>query len=226
MQQLASRVSIAIPNSIYLKDPESSELGRRILRGSIELISEIGLEAFTFGKLARRIDSSEASVYRYFENKHRLLLYLVTWYWGWMEYRMVFALANVDSAEDRLRRAIQLLTEPVREDGSFEHIDEVKLNRIVVAESAKAYLTQDVDVVNERGAYRYYKQLVDRVAKLVLEINPDYPYPHMLISTIAEGTHLQRFFGDHLPRLTNIREGEDSVVCFYTQMAFQTINSK
>ena len=33
----------------------------------------------------------------------------------------------------------------------------------------------------------------------------------MLVSTIIEGTHHQRFFAEHLPRLTNVVEGEDSV---------------
>ena len=49
---------------------------------------EIGFESFTFKKLAAKIESTEASVYRYFENKHKLLIYLVSWYWNWVEYRL------------------------------------------------------------------------------------------------------------------------------------------
>ena len=86
MKSLLSKVSITVNDRIYLKDPESSELGLKILKGSIDMIDEMGLEAFTFGKLAKRIGSTEASVYRYFESKHKLLIYLTAWYWAWMEY--------------------------------------------------------------------------------------------------------------------------------------------
>ena len=223
MSNLLRTISITVSQSVYLKDPESSTLGRRILTGAIDLLEGAGLEQFTFGKLARHIGSTEASVYRYFENKHQLLLYLVMWYWGWMEYRLLFRLANVEGAEERLRRCIRLLTEEVMEDSDFTHINEVKLSRIVVAESTKAFLTHNVDLNNREGAFAYYKQLVDRVSDIVLEINPAFAYPHMLVSTIIEGGHLQRFFAQHLPRLTNTREGEDSVMTFYTDMAFRTI---
>ena len=65
---------------LFLRDPEQSELGRRIIRQGIILISEVGLEETTFRKLAERMGTKEASIYRYFENKHRLLVYLVAWY--------------------------------------------------------------------------------------------------------------------------------------------------
>ena len=52
------------------------------------MIDQLGFEQFTFKKLARAIGSTEASVYRYFDNKHRLLTYLIAWYWKWMEYQI------------------------------------------------------------------------------------------------------------------------------------------
>ena len=223
MRALQGNLSIQICSELYVKNPETSELGKRILTGSIDLIDAIGLDKFTFRKLAKEIGTTEASVYRYFENKHKLLLYLVTWYWGWMEYRLEYLLANLPSAEERLRRSISLLTEKVVEDSNFSHINEVKLNRIVVAESLKAYLTREVDEDNRQGAFAFYKELVDRVSAIVLELNPDFAYPHMLVSTIIEGGHLQRYFAEHLPRVTDVREGEDSVVKFFTEMAFKTL---
>ena len=223
MYELAGKITIGVSNNLYLKDPETSDLGRRIVAGSIDLLEEVGFENFTFRKLSLRVGTTEASVYRYFENKHKLLVYLVMWYWGWMEYRMAFALANIDSAEDRLRRAIKLLTEHIEEDSDFSHINEVKLNRIVVAESIKVYLTRQVDDENEVGAFSYYKQLIQRISGIIRELNPEFAYPHMLVSTIIEGAHLQRYFAKHLPLITNNREGEDSVVCFFTEMAFRTI---
>ena len=79
-----SVISIQLGNNLYCKDPQSTELGKKIVLHSIKLISELGFEAFTFRKLSMQIDSTEASIYRYFDNKHRLLVYLIAWYWAWM----------------------------------------------------------------------------------------------------------------------------------------------
>lgn len=223
MGSLLSKINIQVGESIYLKDPESSSLGKKIISGSIELICEIGFEQFTFKKLANNISSTEASIYRYFESKHKVLLYLTNWYWSWMEYRLVFSIANIESAEERLSRAINLLTEKVVEDGNVEHVNEQLLHQIVLSESLKSYLTKEVDIENEEGAFLPYKMLVERISQLILEINPSYKYPHMLVSTIIEGVHLQRHFADHLPRLTDTVKGEDSVAEFYHQIAFSAI---
>ena len=77
MINLLSNLKIAVPDKIYIKDPESSELGKRIIEHSIELIDEIGFDSFTFKKLGLKIGSNESSIYRYFESKHKLLLYLI-----------------------------------------------------------------------------------------------------------------------------------------------------
>jgi hypothetical protein len=45
----------------------------------------------------------------------------------------------------------------------------------------------------------------------------------MLLSTIIEGAHLQVFFAEHLPRLTNIQKTEDYVSKFYTELALKAI---
>jgi len=224
MNELLSKVSIQVNEQIFLKNPESSELGRRIIAGSIDMIEEMGFEFFTFRKLAKGINSTEASIYRYFESKHRLLLYLTSWYWGWMEYRLVFNLANVHSPEDRLARAIALLTDQVIEDSSFTHINEMKLHRIIISESSKVYLTKDVDQENKEGVFAGYIRLVERVSGIILEINPNYKYSHMLVSTLIEGVHHQRYFAEHLPRLTDVNKGQDSIPRFYKEVVFKTIN--
>ena len=226
MQVFLPNITIQVNDKIYLKNPDSSELGRKIISSSVDMLDEMGMEAFTFRKLAERINSTEASIYRYFESKHKLLLYLTSWYWGWMEYRLVFALANVVTPQERLTKAIALLTGEVKEDGTYSFINEVKLNRIVISESSKAYLTKEVDVENKVGAFAGYKKLVGQVSEIILEINPDYKYPHMLISSIIEGAHHQRFFAAHLPRLTDVVKGEDSISEFYKEMVFKAINAE
>lgn len=223
MKDLLSNIEICVNPSIYIKDPNSSDLGKKIIQGSIELIFEIGFEAFTFRKLAKAISSTEASVYRYFESKHKLLVYLTAWYWSWLEYRLVFATANVENPIIRLERAILTVTKQVEEDGNFAHINEIKLHQIVIAESAKAYLTKAVDEDNKIGSFAGYKRLVERISSIILEIKPDYKYPHMLVSTVIEGMHHQRYFAEHLPSLTDSVAGEDAITNFYQHMVLDAL---
>ena len=77
-------MQVNIHNGLYLRDPKETTLGQSILKHSIILIDELGFEHFTFKKLAAKINSTEASIYRYFENKHLLLVYLSNWYWEYM----------------------------------------------------------------------------------------------------------------------------------------------
>ena len=223
MDNLLSKIEICVNPTIYLKDPTTSDLGKKIIQGSIELISEMGFEHFTFRKLAVHIQSTEASVYRYFESKHKLLLYLTSWYWSWLEYRLVFAIANVENPVVRLERTVIMLTKKIEEDGNFAHVNEIKLHQIVIAESSKVYLTHDVDEDDKLGSFAGYKQLVERLSVIILEIKPDYKYPHMLISTVIEGMHHQRFFADHLPLLTDTVIGEDTITIFYKDMVLNTL---
>ena len=48
MINLLSNLKIQVPDKIYIKDPESSDLGKRIIQHSILLIEEIGFDSFTF----------------------------------------------------------------------------------------------------------------------------------------------------------------------------------
>ena len=218
MRLLQSKIALKINPKVFKKDPLSSVLGEKILRESIELIEEIGFEDFTFRKLAKRIKSTEASIYRYFESKHNLLAYLSMWYWSWMEYRIFMVTLNIEDPKIRLKKAIKCLTEEIKEDLEVKQIDEVKLHRVVIMESSKVYMSKKVNQDNALGFFHVYKDLVQRIAEIILEINSKFKYPHMLVSTIIEGAHHQRFFADHLPRLTDIVEGEDAVTSFYLQL--------
>ncbi|MBP7450088.1 MAG: TetR/AcrR family transcriptional regulator, partial [Flavobacteriales bacterium] len=116
MQRLM-QVNVQVTEPVYLKDPLTTELGRRIIEHSVRMIDELGLETFTFGKLASSLGTAESSIYRYFENKHRLLIYLVGWYWSWREYKLVFDTANIADGSMRLEKAIPSITAPVTEKG-------------------------------------------------------------------------------------------------------------
>lgn len=220
------KIHIDMDAKLYLKDPNSSELGLNIVRLSIEMIDAIGFEAFNFKKLATRIGATEPSVYRYFESKHKLLLYLLTWYWNYTDYKLLLATANIPSPAERLRTAIRLLTRPLEKDPAFAHIDETALYRIVVAESSKSYLIKDVDEVNKDGLFIGYKRLCNRVASIVAEINPGYRFPRALISTVIESSHDQMYFAEHLPSLTDVGgDAPEDPTTFLTEVVFKTIQA-
>jgi len=218
------QIQIEINPELFSKNPDSSDLGRKIITNSIELINEIGFELFTFKKLGARIKSPESSVYRYFENKHTMLLYLTSWYWTWTEYQLVFATSNLTNPRDRLKRSIEILTMPILEDNSISHINEVLLCEIIFSESLKAYNTKTVDEENQKGCFQAYKKVVKRVSDMILEINPKFEYPHMLISTVIEGSHQQKFFAEHLPSLTDETKHENTITTFYSKLVFNFLN--
>lgn len=219
-------IHIRINERVYLKDPDSSRLGQSIVSKGIELIDYLGFEQLTFKKLAEAISSTEASVYRYFESKHKLLIYLVSWYWNWLEYQLVFRTNNVPSAEERMRIALQVVSQPHRFQQDLLKLDAEALHRIVIAESAKAYLSKEVDADNKEGYFLSYKRFCGRIADIAREINPLYPFPTALISTLVESAHHQVFFASHLPRLTEIKkENEDDITVFLTDMAMRVLKS-
>jgi hypothetical protein len=122
MHTLLNNFKISINNKLYLKDPETSELGKKIIQNSILLINEIGFEAFTFKKLGEKIHSNESSIYRYFENKHKLLIYLSSWYWSWVEYNLVFATTNIKDPNDKLIKGVKIVTQKTEDDHKTPYI--------------------------------------------------------------------------------------------------------
>jgi AcrR family transcriptional regulator len=220
-----AKIHIDVDHKLYLKDPNSSDLGLKIIGHSIDMIDRIGFESYTFKKLAVKIGATEPSVYRYFESKHKMLHYLLAWYWNWMDYKVILATSNIGSPEDRLRISIKLLSAPMEKDPGFEHIDYIALYRIVVSESSKVYLIKDVDAVNEQGLFASYKRLCNRVASMVKEINADYRFPRALISTVIESSHDQKFFAEHLPSLTDVTHKRlNDTTEFLTELVFKSIS--
>lgn len=204
---MAIQVRILPSSALFLRDPQETDLGRRILQHSIKLMDELGLEAFTFKKLAVALKSAEASIYRYFSSKHQLLLYLVSWYWDWVHYLVIQAVAGVTTAKDRLRAAIGALARPFIENPGVPYIDERLLHQLVINEGSKAYHTKAVDRENTKGLFLGYKSLNAEISNLVLEINPGFSYPHTLATSLFEMAHNHPYFAEHLPRLTDIRHG-------------------
>jgi AcrR family transcriptional regulator len=207
---MAIGIRISLNERFYLRDPQETTLGQRIIKHSILLLDEIGFEAFNFKKLAKRMNSTEASVYRYFENKHLLLIYLVSWYWEWVSYLIDINTMNINDPERRLKIIIENFVYASKENPSIEYVNESVLHRLIIAEGTKAYHTKMVDEENTEGFFSNYKALVQKVANVISEINPGFPYPRALASNMFEMANNHIYFAQHLPRLTDVKvEGEN-----------------
>ncbi|MEO1031588.1 MAG: TetR/AcrR family transcriptional regulator [Bacteroidota bacterium] len=225
MINLLSNLKIAVPDKIYIKDPESSDLGKRIIEHSILLIDEIGFDSFTFKKLGVKIGSNESSIYRYFESKHKLLLYLTSWYWAWIEYQMVFATHNVPDSKEQLFKAVEVVTRTIKEDVTYTHINEIILNRIIINEYSKSYLTKEVDSENKEGYFVVYKRLIKRLSEIINKVNSDYKFPSSLASTIVEGALHQHFLKVHFSSITDCGK-EVTPTQFFINLTQNVLNTQ
>lgn len=218
------QVELPINENLFLRDPESTELGRSMVKKAVDLISELGFEEFTFKKLACEIHSTEASVYRYFENKHRLLLYITDLYWRYMDYLLKLKLENVADKNQRLTIILNLLTHKLHE--SKFNCDEEHLNKIIINESSKVYLTRDVSVINNINGFGAYNNLCSQIAEVIASYDPKYKYPKSLSSTLVETSHRQRFFSVEIKELTDIvkEDEEDFSYNFMEDLLFKTLN--
>lgn len=222
MNTLLSNLKIEIPHGIYLKDPESSSLGKRIIENSIVLIEEIGFEDFNFKKLGRIIGSNESSIYRYFESKHKLLIYLTSWYWSWIEYQLMLETYSINDANEKLKKAIEIVTRTTKQDSNYGHINEVLLNEIVINENSKSYLTKNVDIENKDGCFMSYKRVVQRFSKIISAYDNSYVSSLSLASTIIEGALHQHFIKNHFKSITNCNN-KITPTYFFTDIALKTL---
>ncbi|MFI3219978.1 MAG: TetR/AcrR family transcriptional regulator [Methylococcales bacterium] len=210
---------------LFLKNPEQTELGKKIIQHSILLIYDNGFEAFTFKKLADTIGTTEAGIYRYFENKHRLLMYITAWYWNWLEYRVAVHTRNIDDPLVKLKRVIKLLATTAEDDIKTSYVNEAILHQIIITDGSKTYLTKKVSEDNKDHLFKPYKDLCAVIGNIILANNPDYHYPKSLASTIIEMAHLQNFFMKNLPSLTDFGNNKDEaeIVLFLEDLVLSSI---
>lgn len=201
---MAVGIKFELNQSIYNRDPQETELGRKLIEHSILLIDELGLEGFNFKKLALAISSTEASIYRYFDNKHLLLIYLSSWYWEWVHYLIDLNVMNIENPEKALKITIHNIIFAMSENPLNQYVNENVLHKMVIKESAKAYHTSKVDNENQNGLFESYITLVKRVAELIKNVNPQFKYAQSLASNLFEMANNQIYFAEHIPQLTDL----------------------
>lgn len=219
-------IRIKMNEKLYLRNPEDSPLGKKIVSQGLILINKLGFEDFTFKKLAKEIQTTEASIYRYFENKHRLLVYLITWYWSFLEYKIIFNLNNVKDPTAKVKTIIRLLVlEPNRNSQDLDFVSEEEAYQLVKWEGSKAYLTRNVTRDNKNRLFKPYKDICKRIATIISECNPKYKYPNSLASTLLEMSHAQKFFMENLPLLSDAKGNDDEqLIAFLEDLVFKAIS--
>lgn len=221
-------LSFKLSENLFVRDPQETELGRNIIQRSIKMIDKLGFEDFTFRKLATAINSTEASIYRYFDNKHKLLIYLIDWYWTWVEHQIDFHTNNIKDPVVRLKLCIEKLSEEKQFDPGVAYFDGAALQRIAAAEFEKTFLTKQVDDDNKQGLFLPYKSLCKKVASIVLEVNPNFEFPNALVSTVMIALKHQLYYAEHLPSLTDIRydpkKHHKKLNLFLETLVFNTIS--
>ncbi len=190
----------------FLKDPETSELGKKIINQSIILIDEIGFDEFTFKKLAHEINSTEASIYRYFENKHQLLFYLLLWYWNWLKYNIDFHTINQKTPKDKLKAIIKVISFPLEEDPSEKFVDESTLSHIAIIESGRMYSKKFLKDPLLVEVYNSYKEACFKIASVLKSINPKYSHSLSLASILITTAHKQKINAIHLKEITDLND--------------------
>ncbi len=220
-------LTFKLSENTFIRDPQTTELGRNILQTSIKMVDKLGFEDFTFKKLATSIGSTEASVYRYFENKHKLLIYIIDWYWTWLEYKIDYHTNNIKDPTERLKVYLLKLSEEKVFDPNVAYVDERALERIVSAEFEKTFLTKNVDADNKEGLFLSYKTLCKKIASVITEVNPKYEFPHSLASTILLLIKHQLYYAQHLPTLSDIKYDPKNhhkrLYLFVENLVFKTI---
>lgn len=224
MESILKKMRVEVNSNLYLKEPFSSDLGALIVSEGTVMIQDLGIEVFTFKKLAQQIGSTEAAIYRYFENKHMLLLYLNAWYWAWMEHNLVFATSNIKDPLERLKMAVRLMVDgPICLENEF--LNPRLLRKLVVNESIKGYLTKTVDAEHESGIFAQVYRFGERISHIIKEINPNYEFPKTLVFTVMESSLLQSFNSLHLPGMTEAKHEGTERFQFFHQLVLKAISN-
>jgi hypothetical protein len=140
-----------------------------------------------------------------------------------MEYKLVFATANISDPKEKLKKAITIVTEKVSDDSTTIYINESILNKIIIAEFTKTLHTKEIDLENKEGFFLIYKRVISRIIAFVNEVNPEYQYAKSLISSIVEGSLHQYFLKEHLKSITDC-DDEITPTHFYVNLIETTLN--
>ena len=202
-----ARYHIEPDQSLSLRDT-TSPMGSRIVVEGLQLLNELGLEAFTFKKLSERISCSELTVYHYFANKQRLLQFYFQLYWLWLGTLDEQSGSSLPPRE-RLHGTIRVLSGIWPQDMLSAQLEPEALRELVINEGSKSFLHKNVDADNADKLFKPYKDLIAQVATELKACAPQLRSPRSFATTLVEMAHSLEFAMHHLPALTEISKGKD-----------------
>ena len=123
---------------------------------------------------------------------------------------------------EKLAKAIEIVTEEIKDDLSITHINESILNKIIIGEFTKTFLTKEIDEENKEGYFLVYKSVVNRIILMIEEVNADYKYAKTLASTIVQGALHQHYLKEHFKNITNLSES-NCLADFYIDLIKKTV---
>ena len=191
---------------LHLRNPEATDLGSSMLREGIGLMNEIGLEAFTFRKLAARIGCTEVSLYKYFPNKQRLLQYYFQLYWLWLRQVCGRQVELASDPKEALSSCMHVICGVWPERMPVPQLPPKALRQLLIEEGMKSYLHKNVDEDNARRLFLPYKELSAFLAERMVACRRDVPMPRSFATTILEMAHSLPFAMAHLPSLTELSQ--------------------
>lgn len=185
-----------MPDGLYVKNPQNSELGRDLISSAAEMIGSSGIEAFTLLKLARKVGCTEATVYRYFGSKQQLLYYLMNLYWGYVAFSVDYHSQKHKSARKQLREAIEVISNPHIEEFTDSALA-ASLKSVAIQEGIRIHLTPALSEDLKKGHLAHYVQLISLFETLIREAHPDYEYSRSLAGTLIDASLQQLFHHMH-----------------------------
>ena len=83
------------------------------------------------------------------------------------------------------------------------------MNKIIINENSKSFLTKEVDQENKAGYFEIYKGIVHRLKEMIVAVKPDYAFASSLASTLIDASLHQHFLKDHFSSITDCNTSDD-----------------
>jgi hypothetical protein len=121
-------------------------------------------------------------------------------------------------------KAIAVVTEKIEDDTNTRYINESILNRIIITEFTKTFLTKQIDNEIKDGFFIVYNRVINRIIAMLNVLVPDYAYAKSFVSDMVEGSLHQHFLSSHLKSITDCNE-HVSPTDYYIDLTKRLINS-